>query len=281
MSNGQICHYYVDEAGDPTLFDKKGKVLIGTEGCSRFFMLGLLQVDEPESLASDLTALRQDLIADPYFAGVPSMQPDGQKTYVAFHAKDDLPEVRKEVFGLLRKRTDLRFFGVIRDKEQLLSYVRQKNAEDPTYHYDPNELYDYLVRRLFRDRLHKYDTYRINIAKRGSSDRTKALQLALRAAQDRFTAKNGLPAIHPPLEVMPAFSKDMPALQAVDYFLWALQRLFERNEDRYVSLLGSAFRLVVDMDDLRSAKYGTYYDKTHPLSYAAMKDRVIDRTHIK
>jgi hypothetical protein len=43
-----------------------------------------------------------------------------------FHAKDDLPEVRREVFALLR-RHPLRFLAVVRDKQKLedryLQYV--------------------------------------------------------------------------------------------------------------------------------------------------------------
>ncbi len=29
-------HYFVDEAGDPTLFNRKGQLIIGNEGCSRY-----------------------------------------------------------------------------------------------------------------------------------------------------------------------------------------------------------------------------------------------------
>jgi len=186
----QLCHYFVDEAGDPTLFDKKGNVLIGTQGCSRFFILGLLRVYDPDSLALELNSVKTKLLADPYFSGVPSMQPAAKKTALAFHAKDDLPEVRREVFTILMKRGDLRFFAIIRDKEKLLSYVRQRNGADPSYRYNPNELYDYLVRRLFRDLLHTHDYYRIYFARRGSYDRTQALKTALRVAQERFAEKH-------------------------------------------------------------------------------------------
>jgi hypothetical protein len=34
-------HYFVDEAGDPVLFDGRGRVLIGMEGCSRYFARNL------------------------------------------------------------------------------------------------------------------------------------------------------------------------------------------------------------------------------------------------
>jgi hypothetical protein len=33
------CDYFVDEAGDGTLFDRKGRIIVGMAGCSRFFIL--------------------------------------------------------------------------------------------------------------------------------------------------------------------------------------------------------------------------------------------------
>lgn len=275
MTSGvKSCHYFVDEAGDPNLFGKRGKVIIGDEGCSKFFILGALRVDDPESLAIEINTLRINLMADPYFANVPSFQQDNRKTAIAFHAKDDLPEVRREVFSLLMKRKDLRFFAIVRDKQKLLSYVRQRNLADSNYKYDGNELYDYLVRRLFRDMLHKDDEYQVSFARRGNSPRTQALMTALQAAQENFSRKFNHVTNSSKFEVIPAYSKDVPALQAVDYYLWSLQRLFEREEERYLSLLRPSFRLVIDMDDRRLAKYGTYYDKKKVLDAAAIKDRI-------
>ena len=270
----KICNYFVDEAGDSTLFSKYGKVLVGSEGCSRFFILGLLQVGDPDSLAIEMSSLRNNLLADPYFSGVPSMQPTENKTAYAFHAKDDLPEVRKEVFSLLMKRKDLKFFSIIRDKMELLSYVRQHNRIDPHYRYDTNELYDYLVRRLFRDRLHTKDAYQIYFAKRGSSDRTESLKQALQAAKEKFAAKYNKKPGNAPITVIPMYSRQNDALQAVDYFLWSLQRLYERGEDRYISLLWPSYRLVIDMDDTRKAKYGIYYNSRHPLNKSSITNRI-------
>jgi hypothetical protein len=49
-------------------------------------------------------------------------------------------------------------------------------------------------------------------------------------------------------------------LQVIDYFLWALQRLYERGEDRYFNYLRSSYKLVMDFDDKRTGKsYGTWY----------------------
>ncbi len=43
------------------------------------------------------------------------MQPKACKTVLTFHAKDDLPEVRREVLALLRSIEGLRFFAVVKD----------------------------------------------------------------------------------------------------------------------------------------------------------------------
>jgi hypothetical protein len=260
---------FVDEAGDPVLFSGTGQVLIGTDGCSRFFALGVLDVPEPAKLAAELTQLRQRLIADPFFANVPSMDPEQRKTALAFHAKDDLPEVRREVFQLLL-RHDIRFSAIVRDKVAILSYVRGRNQTSPRYRYNPNELYDYMVRRLFKERLHKHSKYHIYFARRGNSDRTAALTKALIAARAKFTQTTGITS-DSEISVIPSSPLQEGSLQATDYFLWALQRAFERGEDRYLHYLWEKCSLVVDANDTRNAKYGEFYTRKKPLTSAALK----------
>lgn len=67
-----IRYYFIDEGGDSTLFSSKGKVLIGSSGCSRFFILGLLDVLDPATLHHALEDLRVRLMNDSYFKDVPS-----------------------------------------------------------------------------------------------------------------------------------------------------------------------------------------------------------------
>lgn len=263
-------HYFVDEAGDPMLFDAKGKVLPGTEGCSRYFIVGLLDVADSVKLAQDLRELRAKLLADPYFKGVPSMQPEEKKTALYFHAKDDLPEVRREVFALLQ-RHELKFSAVVRDKLAVLDYVRSRNERGAGYRYKPDELYDHAVRRLFKERLHKHQGYTIRFAIRGNSHRTAAFRTALETARARFAEARDVP-IAGSLDLKAARPTDEPALQAVDYFLWALQRTYERREDRYLALVWPQCSLVIDVDDTREAEYGEYYTKQKPLKAAALKN---------
>ena len=269
--NPSARHYFVDEAGDATLFNRKGHVIVGTRGCSRFFILGFIDISSPTTLTLALEGLRARLLADPYFRNVPSMGPQASKTAVAFHAKDDLPEVRREVLPLLL-RHDVRFFAVVKDKLKVLAYARGRNERDPEYRYNPNELYDYLVRRLFKEQLHKDDLYNIYFAKRGTPDRTAALATALEAARTRFSRQWHVSS-EPTVLVHPRLPPGCGGLQAVDYFLWALQRPCERGEERFVQLLWPALRLVIDMDDTRSAGYGVYYSQKRPLTSAALKGK--------
>jgi hypothetical protein len=225
--------------------------------------LGVLDVADPVALSSDFEQLRFQLLQDPYFKDVPSMQPQRRKTALAFHAKDDVPEVRREVFKLLLAH-DVQFFAVVRDKARVLAYVRQRNQIDDAYRYQPNELYDTLVARLFKNRLHLSAESDVCFAERGKSDRTAALARALTVAQNRFatqwqrqhettvTARQSSPP------------KDIP-LQAVDYFLWALQRYFERQETRYIELLWPKVGVVQAVDETSVAPYGVYYTKKKPL----------------
>jgi len=74
------------------------------------------------------------------------------------------------------------------------------------------------------------------------------------------------------IEVLPSSPIREPALQVVDYFLWALQRTFEKHEDRFLRLLWSQCDLIIDADDTREKGYGMYYTKQKPLTAAALRE---------
>lgn len=264
----EVRYYFVDEAGDPVLFSGGGKVLVGTPGCSRFFILGLLDVKDPDALAQDMESLRRRLLGDSYFAGVPSMKPEERKTALSFHAKDDLPEVRREVFNLLM-RHEMRFHAVVRDKRAVLPWARERRAREPGFRYNPSTLYQTMVSRLFKTHLHVADEYQVFFSKRQKGDREDALREALNVARKRFERTYSIPArgLLLPTALLPW---QRPELQAVDYFLWALQRVFEKGEDRFIAFVWPAVGVVHDVDDTREAGYGTYYNKKRPLSAAVL-----------
>ncbi len=158
-----------------------------------------------------------------------------------------------------RVQQDVRFFAVVRDKEVIFRKVLEQNSKTPKYRYHPNQLYDRCVARLFRDRLHNDGSYAVYFSKRGSSNRTEAMQKALEQARANFRHKFQRESTAP-IEILAAVPALSPGLQAVDYFLWALQRIYEHHEDRYWrKLLRGNRSLVHDVDDTRTADYGEYY----------------------
>lgn len=256
-------HFFVDEAGDPTLFDAKGRILVGQEGCSKTFILGKLDVEDPVALHAALEQLRADLLADPYFKRVPSMQAERGKTARAFHAKDDVPEVRREVFKVLA-RFDLRFYGVVRHKTALLDYVRQRNEREAGYRYRGDELYDTLVEELFRRYHPLADRLEICFATRGNKARTHAFRSAIEKAEARFESQYGIRR-SAEVAIVASTPPQKAGLQAVDYFLWALQRHYERDESRYVELVWDKVVEIEDLDRIEGGRKGVIYNKKRPL----------------
>ncbi|MBM4457454.1 MAG: hypothetical protein FJ011_06755 [Chloroflexi bacterium] len=263
QTNGlNTAHFFVDEAGDLNLFDRKGRVLLGQEGVSDTFMVGVAHVANVEVASAKLENLRAELLADPYFSGVPSMQPENRKTAIAFHAKNDLPEVRREVFKLLptlgvEVQVAIRRKIVLVSEAQLLfKYGRKLHADD---------VYDDMVKRLFRNLLHRADINEIYFARRGKSDRAEALNAAISRAKMNFNRKWNREA-DKPTRILSAFPSERAGLQIVDYYLWALQRLYEMGEERFFRLVAGDYRLIMDLDDTRRKPYGEWYSDRNPLA---------------
>jgi hypothetical protein len=276
LGEPQTLYSFVDEAGDPTLFANRRRAIVGTEGCSRFFIMGKLEVDDPAALSARLNALRERLAGHAYFHGVPSFDPARGKTAVMFHAKDDLPEVRFQVFDLLASEGGrLRFHAVVCDKEKVLQDVRRRNETDPDYWYRHNELYDSLMRSLFGKFHRLADRYKICVARRGQSDRNEALRTAIDHAERDFTEKFGFGrGGKDAWEIRVSTPKNDACLQAVDYFLWAVQRFYEPRvdaktglslrEERFLRLLCPQIGEIHDLHF--GPTYGRFFNKQQPLT---------------
>ena len=224
--------YFVDEAGDTTLFSRHGKSLDASAGVSRFFMVARLEVGDIAALQTDMDALRPSLLADPLLKGVPSMLPGAGKTARFFHAKDDCAEARHAVFKLLLGH-ELRLWGVVKEKRHLLHAIRERQAADPVYRYKANghALYDELIDRLFDHHAAPIDERHVTFAVRGNKARTAALKTVLDDVDARFEENRGYRP-HGHTTVHSAYPSASAGLQACDYLLWALQRFYETGKDR-------------------------------------------------
>ena len=262
MTEAETNYFFVDEAGDLTLFGRRGKCLLGTHGVSGCFMVGLAHVLQVSKVGAEMLALHRRLLADAYLSSIPSMPPDAAKTARCFHAKDDCPEVRMQVFKLLAEH-DIKVQVAIRRKRPLLEEAR---AGRPKGRRWENKVYDDLVKTLFRDSLHKAPSI-IYFARRGKSAREETLRQAIERAKENFRRRFPQAATDQPADVIPSVPSQIVGLQVIDYFLWALQRLYERGEDRYFNFLRDHYRLIMDFDDKRNKKrYGEWYSDQNPLT---------------
>lgn len=242
-------YFFVDEAGDPTFFNRYGKNIVGSEGCSKILLLGFIKTEDPDTLRQEMLKLNSDIINDPYYSGIPSLQ----KTRICFHAKDDIPEIREKVF---RKIATLNFkaeFFVARKLEKVF-LGRHKGKE--------NLFYDDLIAKLFENKLHRADKSVIYFATRGNKTRQKPLEDAIEKATLTFEKKWSI-KINGQIKVLPQSPVGEPCLQIVDYMNWAVQRAFTKGEQRFYKLVEDKISYLVDIYDFD--KYPkNFYGRKNP-----------------
>lgn len=96
-------HRFLDEAGDTTFYGKGRIPIVGDKGVSNCFILGMVRFNEDlDSIRSRIVALQQNIEASSYYNSVPSVTKRFRKSGFYFHAKDDLPEIKKDFFDFIR-----------------------------------------------------------------------------------------------------------------------------------------------------------------------------------
>ncbi len=85
---------------------------------------------------------------------------------------------------------------------------------------------------------------------------------------DEYEQSFGIKSKHT-VNVISSSPVQHPGLQAVDYFLWALQRFYEKGEGRFWTFVWPNVRVVHDLDDKREHSFGTIYTPQKPLTLAA------------
>jgi hypothetical protein len=242
-------YFFVDESGDPVFYDRNGNLIVGQSGCSPILMVAFIETQSPIQLRRAILTLQEEIVGDPYFQGVPSLS----KTAVAFHAKDDLPEIRHMFFKLLAT-LDFRAQIVVARK---IERVFRNNFEARE-----TAFYDHLVTQLFQDVLHRYQENMIYFAKRGSRDRQLPLSKAIQTGIQRFEEKWQHP-VTTTFSVQAQTPSGEPCLSIVDYVCWAVYRAFTRGQMRYYRAVEEKVSLLVDLYD--KEKYPkNWYNRRNP-----------------
>ena len=218
-------YFFVDEAGDATFYNRKGRLIVGTEGCSQLLILGFIRIkDNPAEMRQRILALHREVRNDPYFQQLPSFV----DTSVAFHANKDAPEVRYLLFRLIRD-LDFKACFVVSFKDEQLFKAK--------FHGRTNEYYDDMVSRLFQNSLHRYTRNHVTIAGRGSRSRQEPLERAVEQARLRFEERHGVNRATTEVTVSIQQPKGEPCLAVIDYVAWAIQRCYTSADMKYYRLI--------------------------------------------
>lgn len=247
-------YYFVDESGDPN-FLGKGKVdLIKSGKASHYFSVGYAEFEDISILSKKLNQLRSDIREDEYLNQIPSIK----SSLNCFHANKDSREIQERVFRILHE-IDFSFFAVIIEKKAT-QFLGQFNGKRGEY-------YAYIVERLFENRLHLYKEIDIYFAKFHNVIHDRNMWNAIENAKDRFSRKwNHTPENN--IRIFMQNPSQISGLQAVDYCLWALHRVYHHNDFRYYKYLQDKISLVHDLS-YGTDLYGTYFNKKKPIT----KDR--------
>ena len=252
-------HRFLDETGDTTFYGKGRKLIVGQEGVSLSFGLGVVRIDRPlEEVRREVRALEAQVEADPLLNTIPSVQKRVASGGFFFHACKDTPDVRAVLLRYLRELPCEAEMVVARKIPALF---------EKQHHGREEEFYADLLAHLIKNRLKRAGTLVLNVAERGSSMREKVLTDALRLATERAARKWGAENLKARAVFNVQNPRTEPLLTVSDYLCWAVQRVFEQGDVRHYNYLAEKIRLVVDLYD-REKYEGSrnYYDKKNPLT---------------
>lgn len=234
--------FFVDESGDSTFYDAKRTPIVGTEGCSPLLILGFIETQKPQEIRRAVLRAQRSIISDPYLVGVPSIS----KTAVALHAKDDTSEVRYLFYKEIKSLPFKAQFIVARKIE---SIFRSDHAADE------GQFYDDLIGRLFQKVLHRFEHNHIIFSTRGSRERRRPLEEAIKKARVRYEEKFKVKADCTTFEIEPQSPKGEPCLSVVDYMNWAVHRAYTRGEMRYYNFVEDKVSFLWDIYDFGKKPY--------------------------
>lgn len=254
-------HRFLDESGDTTFYGKGRRIIVGENGVSKCFILGMVKFKTKlEPIREQIVQMQKEVVTDEFYKDIPSIRKKAEKTGYFFHAKDDIPEVREKFLRYI-KTLNCSFEAIVARK--LPDIYESKHKGNETLFYAD------MLSHLLKNKLTNHEKMVLNIASRGKSTKNHNLELALSKAQERFAKA------HPEKEqktkvvfnVMEQTTE--PLLNVTDYFCWAIQNVFEKGYLRYYNFLKDKISTVIDVYDFESygkSGWPNYYGKNNPLT---------------
>jgi len=254
-----VTHRFIDEVGDTTFYGKGKEIILGQEGVSQIFGMGIAKFHRPlADVRSEIVALHQQVERDALLNTIPSVAKRIAKGGFYFHACKDSPDVRTVFLHYLRE-LDCEVEVVVARKIPSL-FIHKHHGKDDEFYAD-------VLSHLIKGRLKQPRRIVLNIAERGSSTRAKVLDDAVAKALGRAGKKWDTSDLRGEVVFNVQNPLREPLLTVPDYFGWAVQRVFEKGEMRFYDYLRAKIRLVVDLYDAENyAGNRNDYDQRNPLS---------------
>lgn len=162
MSKGKkhTSYRFIDEAGDTAFYGKGMVPIIGNNGVSCVFILGMVRFrGSLDDIREKIIDLQQQIQTDLYYKNIPSLQKKIAQGGYYFHATDDIAEVREKFFKFI-KTLDCSFEAVVARKIPSV-YEQKHNANETEFYAD---MLSHLLKKFQRN-----GTLILTIAKRGKS----------------------------------------------------------------------------------------------------------------
>ncbi len=244
----ETIHRFLDEFGDATFFGRGKAMIVGHEGVSLSFSLGMLKVNEDlDELRRAVRELAEGVSGDPYLNTIQSVKKRMSTGGFYFHAKDDAPEVRERMFKWI-KTVNLSLQACVARKEP--ARFRTKHNGDEA------EFYADVLGHLIKDKLEMGKRLVLNIASRQNSTGNKNLSRALEKATGHLLRRKAQATITTKVIFNVTNPVQEPLLQVADYLCWTVQRVFERGETRHYDFLADKIVHVCDLYDPRHYEGG-------------------------
>jgi hypothetical protein len=233
-------HRFLDEAGDMTFYGKGRVPILGENGVSHCFILGMVQFHgDLLPIRQQLFKMQNDIPEHLYYKGVPSIEKRVKKGGFYFHAKDDLPELRKAFFDFIQT-IDCSFYAVVARKNY--------GIFERKHHGKSNEMYADLLSHLIADEQNNDEERLVyNIASLQSTTNYINLKLAFEKAENRFVQLNPTQEFVKTIDFNVQPFAIEPLLSIVDYLCWAVQRKFEIGESRFMNYMNDKIEKIIEL----------------------------------
>ena len=257
----KVYHRFLDESGDTTFYGKKKRIIVGDDGVSKTFILGMVKFKTNlDTIRDQIIKMQQEITEDIYYKDIPSIKKKVNKGGYFFHAKDDIPEVREKFLRYI-KTLNCSFEAIVARKLPEL-YENKHKGNEAWFYAD-------LLSHLLKNKFSNHNKMVLNIASRGKSTKNHNLDLALAKAKERFNKAYPNKELKSKVIFNVLEQTGEPLLNVADYFCWCIQNVFEKGQMRYYNFMKDQISTVVDLYDFDSyGKEGwpNYYGENNPLT---------------